>query len=491
MFQISSYCHSPVSEAPKASPARDYLKNKLKGIKLDPALADKYFDDINLLVRTRLIYPIVGLQNSSSLGPEVHAIKEVVLNNKPALMIKKEGAWIPVRDLQKTLGWDKGEGKYVSKNQPNQYWNYFHEGLVPVDRHFRPREGHQDESQNGSLYPVARITEDEVKTLLEHAKKFDGFNDPNAKNHDKPECIVQFFTDPDRVCKYQFANNFNAQNPVHCGIQIVMNDGRVYSTGLGSTNKEYKDRKGLKNLLATTNAQPTNMDYVTFKHHEGRLITSIPVDAACAESIIENLNYYRKISVPFNLIKQNCMQLGTDVLEQTGVAVNIQVPIKTMLYRMLPDIMPKPLRNLLGRVKRLAGKTIPAPARKALEAAATVFLFVPRKTETLFINLLFSIVGGRKGAYVSDERLKPPQTKFGLKHFDRLVADLFDDHASDIQHSSVFIHWQLRQASTVVHSYSGQPCMNILPPMTQEEIQFSKEKIDKWREVYKWSTPVS
>ena len=64
---------------------------------------------------------------------------------------------------------------------------------------------------------------------------------------------------------------------------------------------------------------------------------------------------------------------------------------------------------------------------------------------------------------------------------------MFDDKATDINHSSVFINWQLNQASTVSYDYEGKPNMNIVPDDSQIQKHRSDEKISHLRDVYKYS----
>jgi len=71
-------------------------------------------------------------------------------------------------------------------------------------------------------------------------------------------------------------------------------------------------------FLGSINGQPTNIDYEEFKVHSGRIKASIKITQEDAQYILRRLNYYRKYSIRFNMLKQNCMKLATHVLALLG-----------------------------------------------------------------------------------------------------------------------------------------------------------------------------
>jgi hypothetical protein len=74
-----------------------------------------------------------------------------------------------------------------------------------------------------------------------------------------------------------------------------------------------------------------------------------------------------------------------------------------------------------------------------------------------------------------------------LESFDKLVEGMLDESVSTIQHAAVFINWQLKQESTVVHQYSGQPNLQVLPPQTEDQLKYSKERKAEFAQLYRYS----
>jgi hypothetical protein len=341
--------------------------------------------------------------------------------------------------------------------------------------------------------------------LVTHAKSFTGFNGILSPNTTAEEltCVIQFVSHPRSLFKNKYLRNLDAQVPVHCGIRIVMSDGSVYSTGFGSTSQEDKYNGSKRKYLGSINGQPTVFDYEEFRPHEGRIVTNIPVGDKRAENIINQLNAYRAGTIRFNILKQNCMRLGTNVMSMAGVDLDIHQTFGTMLYRGLPNletipVVGKPAKSLQGRVKRISkviSSKIPRAVKQVFHSLGNMLLFIPRKFGTILLNLLVLAMGG---LVASPQRKNPGLDKKddleefeSLDSFNKLFDGLLDETASDIQHSAIFINWQLQQASTDVFKYSGQPNMNVVPPNTEEAIADSeKRKAELWK-VYQHSTPMA
>lgn len=501
-----SEAHQIVSKAIQEA----QLKIKLEAIKLDPHLVDEHRDDIEFLIKTRLIYSIIGYQNTTEAGKTDHALKiDYIEDEKLCLWIKKEGQWTPVKKIKEEFTWDKVEGVLANKTNPNERWNYFHEGLVPIDRfcHHEAMDSPNYPQQNIHLKPVAKLSEKEMRVLLNHAMSF-GRNKENLNSIQK-DCVIQVFSNPRPISENNWLKNLNAQIPVHCAIRIITKEGDVYSTGFGSTLLEDKYNNKLNKYLGTINGQPTIFDYEEFRPHDGRIVTSIPVSSDQAQEILNNLNIYRERTIRFNIVKQNCMKLGTSILSLAGIDLNIRISSGTMLYRALPDLqlvplIGKPLSSLVGRVNEVnhtIHSSMPSSMKKAFEALNQIVFFVPNKIGALLKNLLALSLGGHIG---SPER-KNETEAYGkckmdwhdneedmdsLDSFSHLVQNLFDNKVSDIQHSAVFINWQLKKQSTTVHLYSGQPNMNIMPPQTDLEQAQSEKRKEEFKDIFKYSVPV-
>jgi hypothetical protein len=473
-----------------------FLKARLKEAGLDASLADDFPSEIDFLIKTRLIYSIAGLQNSTADGKEKHPLIIASRDDRQKeLMIKKEGVLTSVTSIKNDLSFDKKENMLVSKDNPDERWNYFNEGLVPIDRFY-----HHDRAQlcsypaiNEKLHPVTELSKEEMQRLLAHATSgIDHKEDSRPLN-----AVVQFITNPRlSYADNPLMKNFDAQVPVHCGIRVITSDAMVYSTGFGSTLDEDKYNTGLTKYLGSINGQPTNIDYEEFRTHEGRLVTSIAVNQENAQAILNQLNTYRKEGIRFNILKQNCMKLGTNILSMTGEKLDIRVSLDEVLYRCLPD--PKSIPFIGSTLSKgvnwiksgldSVSNFVPNSVKKICNLIKNFVFFIPRKLGTFFKNILVLILGGRIESPVFQRDLSnQDRSDDNLEDFECLLTSMFDDEATDINHSSVFINWQLNQASSMSYDYEGKPNMNIVPDDSQIQRQTSEEKIRQLKEVYKYS----
>jgi hypothetical protein len=134
---------------------------------------------------------------------------------------------------------------------------------------------------------------------------------------------------------------------------------------------------------------------------------------------------------------------------------------------------------------------IPSIVKNIFQYLAYVALFLPRKTLTVLKNILIYSLGGTIGSPLlsSDQMEEDIDEDNALQDFTCLLGSLFDDHASDINHSSIFINWQLNQPSTQVLPYDLQPSMSILPIQSEKAIGFSKNKLAEFKDLYRFSLP--
>lgn len=475
-----------------------YQKVKLKAVGLDPSLADTCFEDVKLLFDTRLIYSILGLQNSTSEGKIKHRL-DVHDNGDGTfeLMILKEGRFQSIKDIKKLLEFDKKEGMLCSRGNTDERWNYLNNGLVAVDRFFHHDRSHLENYpvQNQYLHEVTQLSALEMSKLLAHAQK--GVAEEDSSKQDR-SAVVQFITHPRFSNESNLLlNNLDAQVPVHCGIRVITNDGKVYSTGFGSTLDEDKFNTGLDKYLATINGQPTNIDYEEFRAHEGRITTSLAVTQENAEKILEQLNSYRREGIRFNILKQNCMRLGTNVLSMAGTELDIRVSLDTTLLRCLPDSKNIPVFGsllsktfkVISSISDLIDKKTPQVVKDIFKDIKDCAFYIPRKLGTIVKNILVYSLGGVVASPQFSKSLSNNElNQDSLESFNCLLSSIFDDEASDIHHSSVFINWQLSQATTQIHEYTG-PSMSLLPLEDEETKARSEVRKKTLQEMYKYSTP--
>lgn len=450
---------------------------KFKEVGLDTSLIDKDLDGACFLVRSRLIYSIVGFRSSSAQGAENHDIKVHPKNN--TLLIKMEGEWVAAKDLAKELVLSEEDGiSLINKTNSKLHWLYTSPyGLMPIDRYRTPQ-----------MYPVERLSKGEMETLLEHANSFNGKRIEMEENKDLPRsCVIQIITHPRHLTSHDdswLLSNFSAQVPVHAGIRIISSDGKVYSTGFGSTIEEDKYSIGLRNYAASINGMPTILDYEEFRQHEGRVSTSIAITEKDFKAVLEHLNEFRKKTIRFNILQQNCTYLAKYCLLMAGVKVENKVPIKKLFSNVLPGITPQRIKRIGEAFKKkihpISNCRAAQFAKKVCSMLTNILLFIPRLIATFIVNILILCLGGNKGSPVPDEIHFPDdlEAKEEMQEFSRVLTrarDLFSDEKGQIYHSFPLVQWQLKQQSTFVHAYSGKPSMSITLPAAGTEL-FEKSK---------------
>ena len=115
---------------------RAHITHRWIELGLDMDLINNDYEGAKFLVKSRLIYSIVGFQNSTVEGAEKNAIK---VDNTGCLLIKQQGKYVSVKDLVKKLVFDRNWQELTTKTNPEERWNYFSpNGLVPVDRWLHP-----------------------------------------------------------------------------------------------------------------------------------------------------------------------------------------------------------------------------------------------------------------------------------------------------------------------------------------------------------------
>ncbi|MBA3602824.1 MAG: hypothetical protein H0W50_04120 [Parachlamydiaceae bacterium] len=462
-----------------------------------------FFDDVQFLVKTNLIYSIIGLQNSTGSGSVDHVIKQ----DETGLLIKKEGEWIPVKKLREALTWNSEEGELESREKSTERWNYFKDGLVPIDRYYHHINADKENfpQQNVKLQPVLKLSDDEMSALLTRARQYNGLTLDNSQDPQKQNCVIQLITNPHSLKYEGMKGNLNAQWGVHVGIRMIFPDGTVYSTGFGLPHAEDSTKGGGNmHFLQTFNGQPMTMDHVELRPHCGRITTNIPVKEDRANAILDQLNKYRASSLRFNLLKQNCAQLGCHVLEAvTGIKLNIQVPLSTWIHRALPDIKNVPVigkflewsQRKITAIKASIAGVIPQVVKAIFTFIGNIVFFVPKKMGVLLRNLLVWSLGGSMGTNPTKTKesksentnIKPEDDLGSLSHmnsFQVLLKSWTDENASKIQHSSLFIKWQLEQNSTDVHEYKGQPNMHILPPDSDSANLYSETRKEEFKKLF-------
>lgn len=469
-------------------------------LKLDQSLFESNYEDILFLVESRLIHSIIGLQNSTLEGKDIHGIKIVENSGEKEIFIKKDGEWVSLKQIRANIQWNSAKGILESKSNSNERWNYLINGLTPIDRHYDHKQASETtySKDNEKLHPVAKLSAEEMEILLKRAKKFDGFTIENHSGEQgKLNCVVQFITNPHIHYSYSPAlmKNLNGQFPFHASLRLVFSDGTVYSTGLAIPHHENTVHAHGGKILRTLNSQPAILDYEEFRPHHGRIITNVPVEEAKAIEILDQLNHYRKQSVRFNIFKQNCVVMAKKVLKMSGTDLNLRIPLSVMLYRALPDletipVMGKPLKfaqEMISSVRQVVGNVMPEFLKNIFSCLSRIVFYVPNLMGVVLQNLIALQLGGRFSyPQVQLERKEqdPSATNdYEMENFLHLSSGLFGQDAINIEHSSVFINWQLEQKSTDVFEFLQTPDMNIVTNTNE----YSETRKNELKDLYKYS----
>lgn len=478
------------------------IKEKWNELGLEPEWVDDYYQDVSYLVKTKLIYSIVGFQNSTENGLKENEIKiqSIEKSNQKGLWIKKEGQWEPLSKIRKEILWKAKNHALTSKNCELKKWSYFSGlGLTPFHVTYEHQLAHHPNyaDNQSSLHPVTKLSKKELDTLLNHAKEFE------FKSHRKTESssfkgAIQFVTHPTSTFNQSYLQNLNAQVKTHCGVRLITSDGFLYSFGFGGSFQENQLNHNEFRCLSTINGQPKNLDYMEFQKYEQRLVTTIPLTEIQAQQLLDQLNKYRFNGLRFNILKQNCARFSTHILSLLNIDLNIRISLLATAWRSLPSVKHLPLiGSTIHFITKRGEKSwessvdkIPFVVKHIFSKLTSLVFYFPQLFLNFLLNLGMFALGGRMGSSNFSLALEKDNSSQKMENFDVLVSSLFDTEAAYVYHSSIFVHWQLKQKTTEAYAYSGQPHMNILPPLSEQEKLFSIQKKQHLTTVYQESTEI-
>ena len=464
----------------------DPIARKWQEVRQDPALLESDYEAAKFLVQSRLIYSIVGFQNSTKDGAQKNAIR---LNSAGKMTIKKNGIWTPVSQFAEKLEIDGRYNLLTDKRSRSKGWNYLSTtGLTQIDRFCF-----------NDLVPVEQLSQEETKKLAAHAQQFE-FGSKAAPDSSR-NCVVQIVMNPRSMTSYDnnfLLKNLAAHQPVHASLRVITKDGKVYSPGFGSEEKEDKERKKFLNTLASNNGVPTILDFEEFRKHEGRMVTSIPVTEKDCEKILGRLNEYRHDTLRFNIMNQNCTKLVADIIELAGVKIDNRMSMRKLIISILPDAKDIPVIGpMVHKVRTAAGKAFKAIAVKTPDAIKKPLIitkhvvgYIPDKLINFSLNLGLKVLGASASTKQPScaEKLdaKYQAENSSMRQFKSILPgwkSLFGDEALYMYHSLPMMQWMLKQSTTIVHPYAkdGKPGMNILPPETSSQLQACGIAKNHWK----------
>jgi hypothetical protein len=420
---------------------------------LPGSLVDTDPQSIQFLVKSRLLYTIVGLQDTSE-------DKKSFKIEEGKIYIPVNGVQTPVHTLVDRFSYDPVHLQLVEK-ETNLPWNYLlPQGLIQKDR-----------GGNDELLHVTKLTKQEREELLEHAKK----NRRLSFKGEEPTCVLQISTNPPnrlgKVARFPLMQGVEALDPVHIGFRIIDQEGNVFSTGFLTTD-EGRYKKGIFNLFGSVNGGPGLVDYNDFRPFKGRFVTSIPMTQSTCEGVLKRVNEMRARGVRFNQGTQNCTSMALDILSQTGINIDNKLTRLEAAKAFLPHMASFPILNKIfafsvSLSEKIAKKTkLPTlgEVERLFDKTVRLILTPIRFIDNIICNIVLLILGAGKGSPVRENVFT--SGKGGrLRSFKSMInspLEIFSSKPTTFSHSGPLIAWQLEQESTLFYTYKG-PNMTVLP----------------------------
>ncbi len=454
--------HSDLSE--KISEIRDKVSvlTTWRELSMDPSVIDTDFESVNFLVKQRLLYSIVGLHNSSSLGNQTPPF--TVREGK--IYMLQDGVRVPVHSLIKAFQYDSG-GLQLIDVKTRLPWNYLlPKGLVQIDR-----------CSANPLVPVTQLNRDEMKRLVDHAMQLEG---ASFLPDEPATCVFQFCTNPrpiKEVPDSPFLDGIHALAPVHVGFRVINENGDVYSSGFAASPEEGLYRTGTSKIFSSVNGLPAVLDYEEFRPHDGRLVTSVPMTKKQCDDIIYKLNTMRKKGVRFNILTQNCSYMATEMAEVAGVHIEHKLKRPKIFEYLFPHFSSfPPLNYIVKKVsslsERISKKTMLPSIGTTVGAVRSIIDWAMKPVNVLLngmTNLALLAFGAGAGSPIK-KGLYGEKPGEHMKSFYSLIQspkDIFSDDPSTVYHSGPIIAWQQQQKTTCSTPYTV-PIMNIMPTSLED-----------------------
>ena len=448
--------------------AEDKRLEKLWGIfNLPSSVLESHADCARFLKESNLGRDIVGYRET---GGNDHDLKLDPADGHP--LLKMQGQWTRWETVSRTVYYDDEAKQIKSRNNANQYWNYYHpDGLVPGNRFDIPRR-----------FPIFQVTPEQHHKVLEHAREFYKTN-PERDIGIPKDCVIQFFSSPRReslipgfspfwkkVINNPLLDNLHRNIPTHVGVRLFFPDGKVYSVGvhMAPDQQEQLLSNFFSNYLKTGDAKIPMLDYEEYRQHEGRMVTSIPLTSERAMKILDRVDDLNSKQMRLQYMRQNCSQFVLEAVQLAGYDVDTRTTGLDVLASSLPSLNQIPLVAKVCSATEKLWKNLPALITKPIEFTAYVISYVPRKIGIILTNLLALKMGGAKQTTPLQQGLEDEEfyDKRQIQSFSKLIRswkDIFKEETNAVYHTKYFLDWQKEQKSTFIEPYSGRPKLTLIP----------------------------
>ena len=420
----------------------------------DPKFIASHPDFISFLFTSHLVYCIASFHNSFGSGVAF----ESDTDDHP--LIKMDGKWCRWELIKQQLDYDPTIASLIAKGNPAICYNYIHpEGIVQ-----------KDYAKYDKLYPVAQLSETQHADLKAHAKQFWNTTAEVDPNESK-DCVLQIVTTRRDICRRNwFTENLLDNIPEHVHMRVIDKQGRLYSFGMkvasSAAAEVYKSVPFT--YLTTAPSTITTPDFEESRKFDERRVTSIPLTEERKTTILEYIEKTNSKNVSFNYAKQNCSKLAEIVLAKAGVKISTRLTFNRLLMRLLPSPSRLPIVGILftiankvaaaaSRVFARIVNAIPDSIKRIYSICIEFLLHVPQTIQAIFNNTLALILGaGRTTAQTVKTHHDIKHDDNNLTVFPRLINNIKDFFTYEKSHSyfsPLMVEWQLKQASTIIHTY--------------------------------------
>lgn len=447
---------------------------KWKKLKLPESILENHIDCARFLMESGLAFEIVGYRETCR-DPAQH---DVQLANDGMPMIKVQGAFKRWDLIKRELVYDEKTEKIRSQAYPGQVvqsWTYLNQGLVPIDR-----------LNNSTMVPIYRLSQTERQRVVDHARKFYETNREVDQGIPK-DWVLQFHTSPRRqfvasippLPDTPLLDNIVRNLNTHIVMRLIAPSGDVYSFGIEmpADSKEFLWENTMAKMLGTVTAKINKAgDYEEFRTHVGRLVTGVPLTAQRADNIIQMVNSSGDIR--FNFLRQSCLNLMNIVMKMAGYdAPPALTTVKEFFADLPPDVKHIPyigccldkINRVFQRIASCISWATPGLVKKIVLTVSDIALYVPRKVNTVAVNLLIKYKGGATMLHAlpqgtEDEEFYQADRFLNFSRLIRSWKDLFREQTQEVYHSKYFIDWQKQQHSTFLEPGAPLPKLAVVPP---------------------------
>jgi len=433
-------------------------KNKSAKLRDLSSLLVLYPDLVQFLRKSGLLYTIRGFQNTldqanGTIPPNASKIQTGIrLDYDGHPLLLKEGNWERWEVIKKIICYDPKKKKLVSVSDQKKEWNYFYpQGLCQKSRY-------------GNVFPVYKLTSDDMEILQKHSEEF--FNKkipPALKNDRKNWHYIQVFS----------SENFFIPSLSHVSLRLIDKMGQVHSLGFEiDPNDSQCSQKVF--FLRTCDVGINSLDYDEFQTFDKRRVTTIPLTEEQYKNALQKVKDYASRPLRFNRFHQNCVAYTISILRAAGHPIDVRCTFIDGLLDLIPrpkdlsfigpaiDKVQKCTLELFHRIEQC----IPFFVKIIPSALWSVIAAIKTKIYSIFTNLIGLLFGNTQASPSKNVAVKSIDNKHDLMYFNVLIqgpTDILRNEPAAIYSPVKLVNWQLDQKSTYIHKFDGCPKLAIVP----------------------------